>query len=235
VTGGQILARLRNPELDWEIEAAAAALTEAEVLRNQALLSAPADVAALSQRIEAAADRLRDLQARRADLVVRARHDGVWSASGLHERLGNWVPRGQPLGELVGPTALRFSAAVSQEQADQLFRQDLSAAELRLGGQAGQVLVPERLLLVPYERDRLISQALGWQSGGTVPVRPDDPQGLSTVDTYYELQANFSTSGLDVVALHGMTGWVRVPLPPATLWEQAGRALRQLLQKRYSL
>jgi putative peptide zinc metalloprotease protein len=235
VTEGQVLARLRNPELDWEIEAAAAALIEAEVLRNQALLSAPADVAALNQRIDAAADRVRDLQARRADLVIRARHDGVWSASGLHERLGNWVPRGQVLGDLVGSIGLRFSAAVSQEQADQLFRRDLSAAELRLGGQAGQILVPEGLLLVPYERDRLISQALGWQSGGTVPVRPDDPQGLSTVDTYYELQASFSTSGRDVLALHGMTGWVRVPLPPATLWEQASRALRQLLQKRYSL
>jgi hypothetical protein len=68
-----------------------------------------------------------------------------------------------------------------------------------------------------------------------VPVRPDDPQGLTTVDTYYELQASFAVPGVDVVALHGMTGWLRVPLPPATLWEQAERALRQLVQKRYAL
>jgi hypothetical protein len=66
-------------------------------------------------------------------------------------------------------------------------------------------------------------------------VRPDDPQGLATVDTYYELQASLAVPGADVVALHGMTGWLRVPLPPATLWEQAERALRQLVQKRYAL
>ena len=235
VTEGQVLVRLRNPELDWEIQAAAAAVTEAEVMRNQALQAAPADVAAWNQRIAAAGERLRDLRARRAELEVRARHAGVWSAQGLHERLGNWVPRGQALGELVNPGGLRFAAVVSQEQADRLFRRDLSGAELRLGGQAGQVLVPQRLLLVPYERDRLVSPALGWQAGGAVAVRPDDPQGLTTVDTFYELQASFDAQGQDVVALHGMTGWLRVPLPPATLWEQAERTLRQLVQKRYAL
>jgi putative peptide zinc metalloprotease protein len=235
VTEGQVLVRLRNPELDWEIQAAAAAVTEAEVMRNQALQAAPADVAAWTQRIAAAGDRLRDLRARRAELEVRARHAGVWSAQGLHERLDNWVPRGQALGELVNPGGLRFAAVVSQEQADRLFRRDLSGAELRLGGQAGQVLVPQRLLLLPYERDRLVSPALGWQAGGAVAVRPDDPQGLTTVDTFYELQASFGVQGQDVVALHGMTGWLRVPLPPATLWEQAERALRQLVQKRYAL
>ncbi len=97
------------------------------------------------------------------------------------------------------------------------------------------MLVPQRLLLLPYERDRLVSPALGWQAGGAVAVRPDDPQGLTTVDTFYELQASFGVQGQDVVALHGMTGWLRVPLPPATLWEQAERALRQLVQKRYAL
>jgi hypothetical protein len=38
-----------------------------------------------------------------------------------------------------------------------------------------------------------------------------------------------------VVALHGMTGWLRVPLPPSTPLEQAQRALRQLVQKRYGM
>ena len=34
---------------------------------------------------------------------------------------------------------------------------------------------------------------------------------------------------------HGMTGWLRVPMPPSSLFEQGARALRQLLQKRYAL
>jgi putative peptide zinc metalloprotease protein len=235
VQPGQVLARLSNPELAWEVEAAAAVLAEASLLRDQALLKAPADVAALEQRIGAAQARLKDLRARQEELVVRARHAGTWTAAALHERVGNWVPRGQTLGEIVSPGGLRFSAVVSQEQADRLFRHDLAGAQLRLGGQAAQALTVQRLVLVPFERDRLASPALGWHAGGSVPVRPDDPQGLTPVDTFFELQASFATEGGGVVALHGMTGWLRVPLPPSTPLEQAQRALRQLVQKRYGM
>jgi len=235
VTSGQVLARLHNPELDWDIESAAAAVTEAELFRNLALRHVPADVAAWEQRINAARERLNDLIARRADLIVRASQDGIWSAERLHERLGNWVARGQTLGELVNPDMLRFTAVVSQEQADRLFDRNLADTQLRLQGQPRRPLVPDGLRLVPYERDRLVSPALGWLSGGAVPVRPDDPQGISTVDTYFELQASFDARETGLLALHGMTGWLRVPLPPSTLAEQAERALRQFVQKRYSL
>jgi putative peptide zinc metalloprotease protein len=235
VVPGQVLVRLSNPELGWEIDAARAAVAEAEVMRNQALEKTPADVASLEQRIAAARDRLADLQAREAELTVRARHAGTWSARELHERLGNWVARGQSLGELVNPAGLRFAAVVSQEQARALFAREPGGAELRLAGQSGEVLVPRQIVLVPYQRERLASPALGWQAGGTVPVRPDDPEGLRAVESFYELQAVFDADAARVTALHGMTGWLRVPLPPASLFEQGERALRQLLQKRYAL
>jgi len=235
VAAGQVLVHLRNPELDWEIESAAAALNEAELFRNLALRNAPADVAAWGQRIIAARERLDDLVARRAHLVIRAPHDGIWSADRLHERLGNWIGRGQTVGELVNPDTLRLTAVVSQEQADRLFERDLADTQLRLQGQPHLALAPDSLRLVPYERDRLISPVLGWLAGGAVPVRPDDPQGLATVDSYFELQASFSARDSGLLALHGMTGWLRVPLPASTLAQQAERMLRQFVQKRYSL
>jgi putative peptide zinc metalloprotease protein len=235
VVPGQVLARLSNPELAWEVDAARAALAEAQVMRNQALERSPVDVTALEQRIAATRERLADLQARQAELTIRARHAGTWSARLLHERLGNWVPRGQLLGELANPGRLHFSAVVSQEQANALFAQPLVGAELRLAGQAGQTLLPRDLVLVPYQRDRLVSPSLGWQAGGTVPVRPDDPEGLRAIDSFYELQAQLDAGDARVTALHGMTGWLRVPLPPSSLLEQGVRAIRQLLQKRYAL
>ena len=45
----------------------------------------------------------------------------------------------------------------------------------------------------------------------------------------------YSRAGADALALHGMTGWLRVPLPPRTAAEQMARALRQLLQMRSGL
>jgi putative peptide zinc metalloprotease protein len=139
------------------------------------------------------------------------------------------------VGELVNPDTLRLTAVVSQEQADRLFERDLADTQLRLQGQPHLALAPDSLRLVPYERDRLISPVLGWLAGGAVPVRPDDPQGLATVDSYFELQASFSARDSGLLALHGMTGWLRVPLPASTLAQQAERMLRQFVQKRYSL
>ncbi|MBP6900710.1 MAG: biotin/lipoyl-binding protein [Burkholderiaceae bacterium] len=241
VRAGQVLLRLANAELELEAQAAQSALEEAELLRNLALERAVAEVAVHEQRVAAAAERLAQLRARLAELTVRAAHDGTWVAEGLHERLNNWVGRGQALGELSAPGGLRFSAVVSQEQAQSLFGQRLDGAELRLRGQAGEPVRPTRLVLVPHQSQKLMSSALGWQGGGSVAVRPDDPRGVEAMDPYFELQAQFAAGsggqadGSQALALHGMTGWLRVPLPPRTAAEQLVRAWRQLLQKRYQL
>lgn len=238
VAAGQLLVQLANPELLLEIQAAQAALAEAEALQGMALERAVGEVAVHQQRVAAARERLGQLREREAALTVRAPHAGTWVAEGLHERLNNWVGRGQALGELVNPAGLRFSAVVSQEQADALFGRPLQGAELRLRGQAGAVIQPARLLLVPYQSERLVSPALGWQGGGSVAVRPDDAQGTKAMDPYFELQAFFGDAGEgagQALALQGMTGWLRVPLPARPLAAQGWQAVQQLLQKRYRL
>lgn len=241
VRAGQLLLRLANPELDLEVQGANAALQEAEALRSLALERAVSEVAVHDQRVAAVHEQLAQLRVRQAELLVRATHDGTWLAEGLHERQHNWVGRGQALGELSAPGGLRFSAVVSQEQAESLFDRPLQDTELRLRGQADAAIHPARLVLVPHQSQRLVSPALGWQGGGSVAVQPDDPQGVKAVDPYFELQAQFSASasgvadGGDALALHGMTGWLRVPLPPRTAAQQVARALRQLMQKRYQL
>ncbi|MDZ5456698.1 biotin/lipoyl-binding protein [Azohydromonas lata] len=233
VKAGQVLLRMSNPELELEIVEAQARASESEVLRNQALEKAPAEVGALDKRLAVAQERLAQLQARQAELTVRARHDGTWAAETLHERLHNWLGRGHGLGELSNPGSMRFSAVVSQEQAKELFERDLRGAELRLNGQAELVIHPSHLVLVPYQRDKLPSPALGWHGGGSVAVKPDDPEGLQALDPYYELQAYFEPAEAQV--MQGMTGWLRVPLPSRPLFEQARRALLQMMQKRYRL
>ena len=235
VVAGQVLLRLSNPELEFELAATQAQWREALVLRDQAIEKYPAEVAVMDKRLAVAQERLQLLQAKQAELTVRARHAGTWVAEGLHERLHNWVPRGQALGELTNPGGLRLSAVVSQEQAYQLFGRDLQGSELRLNGQASEVIRPSRLQLLPYQRDKLQSAALGWHGGGSVAVKPDDPEGVQALDSYYELQAYFDASNTAVTALQGMTGWLRVPMPSLTLFQHAQRAWQQLLQKRYRL
>lgn len=235
VVPGQVLLRMSNPALEQQIVSAQAQVREFEVQLNLALEGSPASVAGLDKRLNVAREQLALLLSKQAALTIRARHAGIWVADGLHERLHSWLPRGEAVGELSNPSGLRFSAIVSQEQANELFAQPLSGTELRINGQAAEVLRASRIVLLPYHRDRLPSQALGWHAGGVIPVKPDDPDGLQAIDSYYELQAVFDVADQRVTAMHGMTGWIRAPLPPASLFEQGRRALYQLLQKRYRL
>ncbi|WP_439114092.1 hypothetical protein [Hydrogenophaga sp.] len=234
VLPGQLLLVLASPELDWELEIAQQQSVETQMLLSMALGRTLSDIVPLQQRLASLSDRMAELRARKDALAVRARHPGVWFSPQLGEKLGNWLPRGELLGEVVDNSRLRFTAVVSQEQANQLFRDRPVAGALRLNGQADQPVDVQPLVLLPYQKQQLASAALGWNGGGSIPVRPDDPQGLSTVDTFYEVQAPIPADQAPV-AWHGMAGWMRIPLQYQSLAEQLGKAFMQLLQKRYQL
>lgn len=233
VRKGEVLVRLRNHELQLELDAAMAQVREVTVLRDLALEQSPVEVAALEDRLRATQEKLDLLLERQSQLVITATHDGVWSRGELQVRQDTWLARGAPLGELTSDQGLRFSAVVSQEQADTLFKEALSGAELKINGQNESTIVVSKLVLLPYQRHKLQTPALGWTAGGTVPTKADDPDGLSTIDPYYEVLAMVDSVPPEVIAMHGMTGWLRIPIRPTTLWARWVKGWRQLVQKRY--
>lgn len=234
VRRGDVLLRLRNFELELDIEAAQALVQEVLVTRDLALVKSPVEVAALNERLSAVQDRLQLLLNRQQQLVIRASHDGIWVRTQLHIRQGNWVARGAPLGELTSSEqGLRFSAVVSQELADELFKNALTGAEVKLNGQAAATLNVSKLVLLPYQRRTLQTSALGWSGGGTVPVKQDDPEGVKTLEPYYEVLATVGTAAQPAHLIHGVTGWLRVPIQSRPLLIRWYKAIRQLVQKRY--
>ena len=230
---GDVLLHLRNHELELEIEAARAQIREVTVMRDLALEKSPVEVSALDERLRAAQDKLNLMLERQSELEVKASHDGVWYRPELKLRQGNWLARGAPLGELTSDQGLRFAAVVSQEQADVLFKEALAGAEIKINGQVGGTVAVSKLVLLPYQRHKLQTSALGWSGGGTVPVKADDPDGVKTIDPYYEVLAMVDDIPPGVIAMHGMTGWLRIPIRPTTLWERWTKGWRQLVQKRY--
>ena len=233
VRKGDVLVRLQNHELQLELEAARAQVREVIVMRDLALEQSPVEVAALEDRLRVSQEKLDLLLERQKQLVITARHDGVWSRGELQVRQDNWLARGAPLGELTSDFDLRFSAVVSQEQADILFKEALNGAEVKINGQNDTTIAVKRLVLLPYQSRKLQTPALGWTVGGSVPTKADDPDGLATIDPYYEVLAIVETIPADLVAMHGMTGWLRIPIRPTTLWERWEKGWRQLVQKRY--
>lgn len=235
VKQGQVLAVLVNPELNHDIDITRQQRREAELLQRQALQQSVADLEPLRRRLEVLEQRLRELEWRHTQLVVRAPHDGDWVAPALHEHLGTWVSRGRPLGEVLNHDQFRFTAVIPQEQADALFQTRLEHAQLRLQGQADTDIALVGLQLIPYQRRQLASPALGWFGGGDIAVSREDDRGDLAAEPFFELRAQVAADNPDFVALHGLSGRLRIALPSQPVFAQAREALMQLLQKRYQL
>jgi putative peptide zinc metalloprotease protein len=234
VKAGQPLFQLKNPNLDLRLEAARARYAQAEALRLLALQNNGANLKPVESEIAAVTKQLQRLAADRATLTVRAPQDGIWVAPQARDFLGRWLPRGTPLGLIVDPHSFYFTATVAQADGSWLFAHDIRGAEVRLRGQAGTQVNAGAVRIIPAGQSDLPSAALGWKAGGDVPVAPTDPQGVRTVEPFFEVKAQVPTDA-PVALFHGRSGKIRFNLAPEPLLEQWYRRLRQLLQRRYKL
>ncbi len=233
---GDVIARLHNPDLEHDLEVTRQQLAEIDLLYRQALRGALFDLAPLRQRKEALYARQRELEVLRRELVVLAPQTGRWVAPSLHEMRETWIRRGEKLGEIVAEQGYRLTAVVTQEDARALFEARPQAAELRLTGQAEQVIGVRDISLIPYQRQVLASPALGWMGGGELATQHEDPSGQKTTESFFELRALVPAEALvGVTALQGLTGRVRIPLRDRSLYARLHESLLQLLQKRYKL
>ncbi len=231
---GELIAELRNPDLDLGIDTAALQLDELRTLQLQSLQRAPADAAPLQAHIDALERQLTELRGLRERLAIRAPRDGEWVSPQLHERRLAWIERGQLLGEVVDGSEYRFSAVLLQADASDLFATPAIRGELRLAGQAGDGIAMRQVQVIPYQRERLASAALGLPGGGEVPVRPEDGTGTLAAESFFELRAPVPADA-KAVTYAGMSGVLRLVLPARPLWDRMHKAFLQLLQKRYAL
>jgi putative peptide zinc metalloprotease protein len=197
--------------------------------------TAPSDLQPLARREQALRERLLELTSLDRHREIRASQDGRWVAPDLHEREGGWISRGETLGEIASTGGWRFTAIVTQEDAEQLFRRRLEGVEIRLTGQAESLIQVQAVTLIPYQRQKLASSALGWMGGGDMAVRTNDESGKAAAEAFFEPRARLSDLPPGLVTLHGLTGRLRIPLPEQTLATRLREALRQLAQKRYQL
>ena len=202
-----------------------------------ALARQAADVQPIVEQRLAKQQRLAELNRRRQLAVVRAPHAGRFVAPEGGERQGSWLAQGTEMGHVLDPSqGYQFVAVVSQERARELFSSPASELSVRLLGQADQVIAVERLVLLPYQRDRLPSAALGWLGGGDLPVSTQDSKGEKAAEEFFEVRMTIKADpDAPVVLAHGMRGVLRLGLPARSLYDRVNESLRQLVQKRYRL
>jgi putative peptide zinc metalloprotease protein len=236
VQAGQPLARLDNPELDYELRSARRQREQLLAQEMQAVSTAVANLQALVRQRQAIEEKITQLLQQQKALVVLAPIEGIWSASELEASRGQWIGRGAGLGTVVDDRSWRFVAVLPQVSTH-LFEAGVLQTEVRIRGQQEFNLLSAKTEVMPFEQGQLPSPALGMAGGGDIAVQPSDPKGLAAAEPFFRIHAQLPAAGAgqaqDMRRLHGRLGTMRITLPDSPLLVQWERGLRQFLQRKF--
>ena len=170
-------------------------------------------------------------------LDIKAPHEGRFVSIESREKVGAWVQQGAELGHVIDTRApFEMVAVVSQERAREIFDAGQGRLRVRLVGQSDETLAIDQLVVLPYQRNRLPSAALGWMGGGDMPVSAQDSKGETSAEDFFEVRARVVTTPEQHVALvSGIKGVLCIDMPSRSLYSRLQETVRQLIQKRYFL
>ncbi|NBB78440.1 MAG: hypothetical protein GVY36_03210 [Verrucomicrobia bacterium] len=233
VASGDVLLRLENPELPLlrrQLEAENERLAAIERLQ---LAEDARGREALRERQRANAIRIEELEAQEAGMEVRLPRSGSLAGWQPREHYRKWLNRGEIIGEVVPDGDWQFYAVVRQQDANLLFEEELRDVELRFRGNAGALVEPGQIRIVPGQQEYLPSPALGWAGGGPVRIREDSQDGVRAAEPFFLVIMEIEGTGSPL--RHGRTGVSRFRVANEPYLQQGYRKLRQAVQKRFQL
>jgi len=238
VAAGQLLIDLENPELDEELRAVRAQITQARAQERKALTEASVDLGPIREKLstlmQTQAYILQQIQA----LRMRAPHDGLWHSTDAIHLAGNWVARGKELGRVVDERSHIFLGVVKQEASLNWDRLKAEGSQVRIEGERATEHRVTALTVVPHSQKELPSAALTPLAGGDLAVSAQDQTGRKAVEQFFLLRAQLGSStsqGPEAASRNGRSGWIRVQLPARPLAERLWQWAQQFFQRRYQV
>jgi len=234
VAVGAALFQLDNDEIANNIQLTKLRMQENLLLQKKVMGNKASDLSPLKIQYLSLQSSLSKLQRDQNALTVLAPIGGVWFAPQLEKLKGTWVIRGSQLGSIYDPSEFRFSAVVLQDNNALLFQDKNKSAQVRISGQETHNIKVENILLQDHFNTKLPSAALGWNGGGALNTHQSDNSGTQSKEPFFHLYATLPDNK-QVKYNHGVSGVLRLKVPPQTLLETLIRELRQTFQKRFQL
>ncbi|WP_066017702.1 site-2 protease family protein [Endozoicomonas atrinae] len=231
---GTPLIRLENRDLLRQIKTISLQIQENQLQLEKARAQESSDLAPLLKKQQSLKKHVETLSVQQEELIITAPISGVWEAPDIHSLKGSWIERGKTIGTLYSLEGYRFSAVVLQNDNGRLFQEDIQRSEVRLKGQEYSNISLQSLDIFPFHSEQLPSAALGWQGGGKLATRMDDQSGVRSEEPFLQVYAELPEES-NALYYHGVSGVLRIGLPPEPLARQWYRQINQLLQKRYKI
>jgi putative peptide zinc metalloprotease protein len=234
VKSGDMLIKLNSQDIEFELASTKLLRKETLIMIKQARNVKVVDLPPLIKRLEKIDKDIMDLKGRKASLIIKSRHSGIWQPSADARLIGRWIDRGDYLGDVIDLSEFLFSAAVSQKDAARLFHGKVQTIDVRIKGQAQHDISVINYQVIPFEQSKLPSMAIGWTGGGQIATSMKDNTGLLTQEPFFLIIANIEKNH-EVSFFHGRSGKINIGFLPKPLCFQLYRSTKQLFQKRYQL
>ena len=233
VSAGQPLLRIRNPDMEFDIQAAQMQREQLLTQRIQAISRASTDLSAIERQLQSVQQSLDDLLRRRSAQLIVAPIPGIWSASEFESSKGQWIARGASVGTIVNADHWRFVAVLPQV-GSHVLNDQIARGEVRLRGQEGINIAVAATSVMPFEQGMLPSRALGMSGGGEIAVSSTDPNGVMATEPFFRIESQILPDPqTPLLLVHGRIGTMRLTLPSRPLLVQWERRMRQFFQRRF--
>ena len=235
VAQGAVVIRLRNPELELELQGLQAKISGVEARMNQSLTEGGQTYAAIEQELQTMLTTRDHLESELRKLLVYAPHEGTWVAQELRAYTGQWLSRGAEVGAISKSQDYQFRAILEQQGASEIAAMRADEATVKVEGLRAQTLDIPQLSVIPFSQKELPSAAVSPLAGGAVAMDLQSRDTPQAAERFFLIVADLSSGSVADNLLDGRRGWMRVVLPPRSLGMRAYDGLRQFFQKRYKL
>lgn len=230
VRKGMPLLLMEDPLLTSELAVARSKVAEAQARFNTEQFGDSVQAEVMLQQLEYEKRALERANERYARLVIRSEIDGVLTVPNSQDMEGKYFKKGELLGYILDRQQLIAKVAVMQDNID-LVRKRLKSVELRFADAIPDAYRVSVLREVPSASNELPTAALSPNGGGQIPVDPNDPKGLKTLERVFFIDLSLPDGA--VPSAFGGRVFVRFDHVGEPLFSQGYRRLRQLFLSRF--
>jgi putative peptide zinc metalloprotease protein len=225
VSRGDALIRSDDPALGAQLRRSEAKVAELQAEYSAEFVSDRAKAQVVRDKLESEQANLALALARAADLVARAKTDGIFLVPQMVDMPGRYYRRGELLGYVVGKANALARVVVPQEAVHKV-RLATDHVRVRPVDQPQLAFEGKVLREVPAGDEYLPSAALGTEGGGDVAIDPRDSKGPKSLQRMF--QFDIELAGIGQVDHFGQRVFVRFEHQMEPLSVQWYRSIRLL-------